>query len=109
MFQTISYPVKNIFSGNLNKHLLGAMVFLFCIYSFLVARTVFSIDQRKSLDTELNVARSTVATSQINYFNLTSGIDMTKASELGFVNSETPDFAYMNPTGQNVVAIANIR
>lgn len=106
MLQTINHPIKNIFSGNLNKYLLGTVVVLFCAYSFLIARTVISIDQRKSLASELRTAEASVANAEITYFNLASGIDTTKATELGFVNADTPDFAYMNPTGQDVVAIA---
>ncbi len=96
---------KKIFSGTLNTTLLLVVVGLFGAYSFFIGHSVIAINQRKVLMGQIRTTQSAVSDSEIKYFNLASGIDMTTVSKLGFIDSETPDFAYTNPTGQDAVAV----
>lgn len=93
-------PIKKLFLGIYNKQLLGGIVLLFGVYSFFIGHTVVAIDQRQALTSQIQTTGAAVSALQINYFNLASSITMTKATELGFVDSETPDFAYTNPGAQ---------
>lgn len=97
--------IKKIFSGTLNTTLLLVVVGLFGTYSFFITHSVIAVNQRKALMSNVRTAQSDVSNSEINYFNLASGIDMNTVSKLGFVDSQTPDFAYTNPTGQDAVAV----
>ena len=92
--------ITNLFSGVYNKQLLGSIVVLFGVYSFFIGHTVIAIDQRQSMTRQIQATTTNVSALQINYFNLASSITMTKATELGFVDSQTPDFAYTNPEAQ---------
>ena len=96
---------KKIFSGNLNTTLLLMVVGLFGAYSFFITHSVIAVNQRKVLMDQVRTAQSTVSNSEIQYFDLASGIDMNTVSKLGFVDSQTPDFAYTNPAGQDTVAV----
>ena len=102
MTNTLTFTFQNLISGNWNKYLLIAVVVLFLGYSFLIAKTVVAIDGSKSLATQVQAAQGNVSNLEINYFNLASNIDMTKATQLGLVDSKTPDFAYTHPTAETV-------
>lgn len=95
---TASTTARTIFSGSLNKTLLIALVAMFGVYSFFIARTVVAVNQRKDIRTDIRDLQAKVSDLEITYFNLTSGIDMAKASELGFVESSTTTFAYTGET-----------
>jgi hypothetical protein len=96
---------KKIFSGTLNTTLLMVVVGLFGAYSFFIGHSVIAINQRKALMGQVRTTQSDVSNSEIKYFNLASGIDMNTVSKLGFVDSQTPDFAYTQQTGQDTVAV----
>jgi hypothetical protein len=97
--------LRAVFSGSANRALLVMLALCFVSYSFLIARTVVSINQRKDVATQIQNAQANLAATEIKYFSMASTIDMTKAQSLGFVDSPTPDFAYTNPTGNNAFAI----
>jgi hypothetical protein len=81
-------PNKNIFSGSWNRYLLLALVGMFVLYSFFIARSVVAINQRKTLYTEIRTSQAKVSDLEIKYFDLASTIDAKKAADLGFVESE---------------------
>ena len=97
--------LRAVFSGSANKALLIMLVLCFVSYSCLIARTVVSINNRKDIATQVQDAQANLAATEIKYFSMASTIDMTKAQSLGFVDSQTPDFAYTNPTGSNAFAM----
>lgn len=105
MQHIITNPIKNIFSGSWNRYLLVALVGMFGVYSFFIARSVVAINQRKTLYSEIRVSQAKVSDLEINYFNLASSIDIQKASALGFVESKTPTFAYTHPDAETVALV----
>ena len=105
MQNIIINPIKNIFSGSLNRYLLLVLVGTFLLYSFFIARSVVAINQRKTLYSQVRTAQAKVSDLEIQYFNLASTIDIKKASELGFVESKTPTFAYTNPDADTVALV----
>jgi hypothetical protein len=94
--------IKNTFSGSWNRHLLTGLVVLFGLYSFFIARTVVAVNQRKDVRAEIRDTQTRVSDLEIKYFNLASNIDMQKATELGFIDSQTPTFAYTKPAAETV-------
>lgn len=105
MQHIITNPIKNIFSGSWNRYLLLALVGMFVLYSFFIARSVVAINQRKTLYSEIRISQAKVSDLEINYFNLASSIDIQKASALGFVESKTPTFAYTHPDAETVALV----
>ena len=97
--------IRTLFSGALNKQLVILVVVLFGAYSFFIVRTVVAINQRKELYSDMRVAQAKVSELEINYFNLAANVDTTKIQQLGFVDSQTPTFAYVQPEGQDKVAL----
>lgn len=95
-------PIRTIFSGSWNRYLLFVLAGTFVLYSFFIARSVVAINQRKALYTEVRTAQAKVSDLEIEYFNLASSIDIQKASDLGFVESKTPTFAYTHPDADTV-------
>jgi hypothetical protein len=103
--KTLITSLKNIISGNYNRYFLGGAVGLFAVYSFFIASTVVAINQRKDLRQEIRASQGQVSELEIKYFNLSAGIDIKKASELGFVDSQTPIFAYAKATEEKVALV----
>jgi hypothetical protein len=106
MQYTLTNPIKNIFSGSWNRYLVLILVGMFIAYSFFIARSVVAINQRKTLYSEIRVSEAKVSDLEINYFNLVSSVDIQKATDLGFVESKTPTFAYTHPDAETV-AVGN--
>lgn len=98
--------IKSFFSGSANKWLVGILFGMFVMYSFFIARTVVAINERKMLYSSLREEQIKVADLETHYFNLASQLDISKATLLGFNNSETPRFAYTQKSGQDTVALA---
>lgn len=105
MQHIITNPIKNIFSGSWNRYLLVALVGMFALYSFFIARSVVAINQRKTLYSEVRTSQAKVSDLEIKYFNLASSIDIQKAAALGFVESKTPTFAYTHPDADTVALV----
>lgn len=105
MKKTSANAIRAVFSGSLNRQLVIVLVVLFGAYSFLIARTVIAINQRKSLYGTIRTEQAKVSALEISYFNLSANVGTDKIGELGFVDSQTPDFAYVQPEGQDKVAL----
>ncbi len=93
---------KNIFTGTYNKQLLSGVIGLFAVYSFFIVSTVVAINQRKNTNTLASTTQSQVSDLEIKYFSLDSGISPATATSLGFVDSQTPTFAYVDPQAEKV-------
>lgn len=94
-----------IINGNANTVLVGIATGLFVAYSFFIVSTVVAINQRKSVNTNTRALQSRISDLEIRYFTVSSGIDISKASEMGFVNAQTPTFAYVQPEEEKVAMV----
>lgn len=101
---TITMTTKNMFTGSMNKWLLGIIVGLFVVYSVLIVTTILSINDRKNLYSDIRAKQAQLSELEIKYFNVAQQIDLNKARELGFVD-QAATFAYTNPISDNAVAI----
>lgn len=101
---SMSRTIKNIISGSHNSTLLGAFAALFVVYSFLIGSTVVSINERKNLYSEIRAQQAHLAELEINYFALVQGVDLKRASAMGFAD-QSATFAYTNPGAEDAVAL----
>lgn len=101
----ITNPIKNIFSGSWNRYLLMGLIGMFVVYSFFIARSVVAINQRKTLYSEIRTMQAKVSELETTYFNLASSLDTYKAATLGFVEAETPVFAYTQLEADTVALV----
>ncbi len=101
----LTSTIKSIFSGSWNQRLLIVLVVMFGAYSFFIARAVVAINERKALYSQVRTEQAKVADLEIKYFALASEIDKTKIEQLGFVDSQTPTFAYTHPAAETVALV----
>ncbi len=96
--------LTNLISGSHNGTLLGAFAALFVVYSFLIGSTVVSINERKNLYSEIRAQQAHLAELEIQYFELAQGVDLNRATEMGF-KDQPAAFAYTNPGAEDAVAL----
>lgn len=105
MTKTSFNLIIKLFNGSLNKTLLLALVGMFVVYSFFIARAVIAVNERKALYADLRTSQAKVSELEIKYFNLASAVDVEKAATLGFIESKNPTFAYTRPAVDTAVAV----
>lgn len=94
--------IKQWYSGVWNVRLMVVAGLLFGMYSFFIVATVVTVNDRKDIRIAIRDTQAQVADLEISYFNLASGVDMQKASSLGFVNAAVPQFVYAGQIEEKV-------
>jgi hypothetical protein len=94
---TLKINTNIINNGNLERKLLrillGVLAFSATLYMIFLAKTVFSIVERKNIESEIRTVSANIGQLEIDYLARSNNVDMRLASSLGFAESKDVHFA----------------
>lgn len=91
--------------STIGRFLAGTLVLSFFAYGFFLISTVSATAERRSLKTELEDLKSTVATLEIEYYEKVHALGIATVSEFGYHTTE-PRFVDANGNAGAPVAVA---
>ena len=91
--------IANDIVGNTNtqrtilRFLVGSLLCLFVVYIYMIGSITFNVVARKSLETTARSLGSNISNLELTYLSDIGQINKTRATELGFVDTNSNIFA----------------
>lgn len=94
--------ITQLFAGTYNSKIGVVAVGLFGCYLFLIANTIITVNDRKSIVAEIRDLSITTTEQETKYLGLIDTITMDTALARGFIDTSYSRFVYTSPQDETV-------